>query len=595
MTRGGIWCEERLLWGRVVPGVLLRGWLPILFLLGCHPDAGVRPDEGPPDLPRLQVDWPPRASFQPSELRVSGKVTAGDGALVSLVVNDEAVPFGADGEFEAEPYAEPGIAIIGVRVEDDLGERAVDGRAVQVGPTRAPGLVIEDAIALQLGPEALDDDEADLDDFASIFEAVVEDPSFSQAIVGTTTTTSYYTLVITGFELDHATVDLAPTWGSLDLTTTIHGMEATFDADLVDLFPVSGSAWADRAILAMDLQISTTAGEVQVVPVGTTATLEGFGWECEWVPSWLEGLLEDSVRAQMEAELEAKAQEMIGTLMSEALEGFATDTTFGDRDQVRLSMEVSSAQVVPEGLLLWLDASVQAATLGVELPPHAGSLRTSDAPPALPIPTSQPFACAIDDDFLNQALFSFWSAGDLGAITMSGAELALMSGQALPPPLGPAREARLDVMLPPVVMPPTGELGLDLAIGELWMAIEREDGVTIAVSLNVRAPADLVGTEDGLSMVIDDRPAFIEVQAGMLESPPGLDPGDLASLFRLSTPGLLGQSSSLFPSFPAPEIPVGEMMDVDALSGVVMELEDVAATMDEGRWIVVTGRLAEGG
>jgi hypothetical protein len=166
-----------------------------------------------------------------------------------------------------------------------------------------------------------------------------------------------------------------------------------------------------------------------------------------------------------------------------------------------------------------------------------------------------------------------------------------MAGEALPAPLGPVDQATLDIGLPPVISPPKGDKQLDLSIGELVIGIEREDGVEIAVSINARAGADVAFVDEGMTMRLDDRPAQMTIHAGMLEWPEALDPGDLASLFRLSTPSLLGRSSSLLPAFPAPELPIGEMLDVAAVQDLVWELDDAQVAVEPTGWLVLQGRM----
>ncbi|MBW2255380.1 MAG: hypothetical protein JRI25_12395, partial [Deltaproteobacteria bacterium] len=158
------------------------------MLFGCTRDDNVVPDPVPeaPDLPVLTVHEPARGSFHASSVRVSGEVVPGTGTINSLEINDEAIPWTEQGAFETTLSPDPGMLLIGTRVEDDIGERAVDGRAVQVGPVHPPGKVVEDALGVQLGPEMLDDNAPDLDDMASITEAIIEDPAFEESMVGST-------------------------------------------------------------------------------------------------------------------------------------------------------------------------------------------------------------------------------------------------------------------------------------------------------------------------------------------------------------------------------------------------------------------------
>ena len=83
------------------------------------------------------------------------------------------------------------------------------------------------------------------------------------------------------------------------------------------------------------------------------------------------------------------------------------------------------------------------------------------------------------------------------------------------------------------------------------------------------------------------------LEIGVIQAPAGLDPGDLAALVRLMVPPLLGNASAFLPAFPTPELPVGDLLGVDALSGVSWSLQDPAIVLDGGGWLVLTGTMGE--
>lgn len=559
-------------------GVLLLGACSGDFVVTPDPDAGT----AAPDLPVLTVQSPARGSFHPETVRLAGEVAPGDGKLVSLTLNDGAIAFEGEGRFDHELDPEHGMLLLGLRAEDDLGERAVDGRAVQVGPVHAPGRTIDDAMWLQLGPELLDDDAGDLDDMAAISEALLADPSFTDALVGQTFEGTV-DITLTGLGLGGAAVDITPNAGVLWFDTTLEDVEATFTAG-----GVSGWMTAGAALLQMDLEVRAGAEGIMVEATWVDATIDDFRWGLD---IGLEDLFADTVRGMVEESLEEAARDKIATLVGETLSSFALDMTLGEGENLRLVLEPSSASIVAEGVLISMDAGLGAEVPpDFELPDHAGSLATDGVAPSLPIVTDKPFVAAIDDDFLNQALFAYWHAGLLGGFELSGLELAAMTGEPLEPPLGPVDRARLDLLLPPLLLPETSGMDLDVAVGELQLRLYREDGEEVSTSLNVRAGADLV-VGDGFSLAIDDRPSRMTVHAGMLAWPEVLDPGDLASLFRLATPSLLGRSSDLFPSFPAPALPIGALVDAEATEGLQWVAGDLRVSMTEGRWLLIEGRM----
>ncbi len=546
-----------------------------------------------PVLPTLEITAPARGSFHASTVRVEGTVSAGTGTLASLVVDESSVGWDARGAFESTLSPAPGLVLLGARLEDDLGERAVDGRAVQVGPTHAPGAMLTEVIGIQIGQALLDDDDDDLDDLAGITQAILTDASFGDALVGVELPGSYPInyLIVDALSIQGAEVEIRSWDGMLWLDLYLHDVAIDFTANVIGNSTVVGWATVQTATLQMDLSLDTAARGVVVDVEGVWVDLAGFAWGASALPEWIAKALADTVAEKIEESLEEQVQERVAGLIGDTLGAFALDTTFGDRDALGVKMEIARAEVWDEGLVLWMDASMRAIIPEFTPPPGAGSLATPGAPPTLPMNTSSPLVVVADDDFIDQVLFAFWLGGSLGGWDLDGAALTAMTGNPLPPPLGPVKRARMDMRLPPVVSAPQGEMDLDLGIGELHLQITREDDAVIEVSLNARAGADLTLGDGGISVQLDDRPAQMTIHAGMVRWPEALDPGDLSSLFRLSTPPLLGRSTSLFPAFPSPDIPVGAFVDLPAVGDLVWGMTDASVTVEPSGWVVLQGRM----
>jgi hypothetical protein len=134
-----------------------------------------------------------------------------------------------------------------------------------------------------------------------------------------------------------------------------------------------------------------------------------------------------------------------------------------------------------------------------------------------------------------------------------------------------------------------------MTVGELVLDITREDGVKTVASLNFSADADIsLDSEGSLVIELDDRPKYVHVEAGILQSPEGLDPGDLASLFRLMTPTLVGSLGDFLPAFGLPALPLDALGDVDALAGETLVPKDVELSQDSHGWFLLEGKLAAG-
>lgn len=544
----------------------------------------------PPVLPVLVVEAPARAAFVgggPVELR--GQGIAGDAPLSALTVNGAAVPLGADGRFSVVLDPAPGLLVLGARLEDSAGERAVDGRAVLHGEVRAPGEAIPGAAWVQLGPTVLDDDAPDRDDLAGIAEAVLGDPSLADALVGVPLPTSMAVLTPTDAAWGAVAVDLRPGDGWLQADLRLADLSVDVDVDEIigyEWLSTTATAWADAVEISLVLE---PAGGGTIAVREVTAALTGFGVAVDWFPDFLEddlaGWLEDSVQQAIIDE----AGPRVAALLEDFLAGFAVDTTFDTG--LSMAATMGAVEVATAGVRFSVDLAFS-APVGIPLPSGAGSLRTPGARPDFP--AGAPFAVLADDDAVNQLLFAFWASGALSGVSFDETALVALAGANLPPPLGPVSALSLDLGLPPVLSPPTvAGQDADLALGELRMGFSRTDGQEIAVSASVRTGGTVgIDGAGALAITLDQRPAQMVLEVGVLESPAGLDPGDVAALVRLLVPPLLGGAGAALPAFAVPTVDLGEISGLPALAGVELALAEPALRVEAGGWVVLDGVLA---
>jgi hypothetical protein len=569
-------------------------FLGLVLLAACasetRPSGGGAPvpvAPAPPVLPVLAVDAPPRAAFLGAgPVEVAGRGVAGDAPLTRLTVNGVEQPLGADGSFAAAQPLGPGLHIFGVRLEDAAGERAVDGRAVIVGEVREPGVSIPGAAWVQLGPALLDDDAPDRDDVAGIAEAVLADPALAGALVGVPLPTSMAVITPTAASWGAVAVDLVPGDGVLAAELSLAGLQVDVDVDDIigyEWLSTTATAWADAVELSLVLQ---PAGGARVEVTEVEAAVDGFAVAVDWFPDFLEDdlaiWLEDSVQQAIVDE----AGPRVAALLSDFLAGFAVDTTF--ETGISLSAEVAEVALAPEGLRFSVDVAFS-GPVGIALPVGAGSLRTPGPAPAFP--AGAPFTVLADDDTVNQLLFAFWASGAMSGLRFDEAGLIALAGANLPPPLGPVQALSLDLGLPPVLSPPTvAGQDADLSLGELRIGFLRTDGAETDVSASVRTGGTVGFDAAGaLALSLDQRPAQMVLEVGVVQSPPGLDPGDIAALVRLLVPPLLAGAGAALPAFEAPTVDLGAVSGLDALAGVELGLASPALRVDAGGWIVLEG------
>jgi hypothetical protein len=578
-------------------------WLALLIACGddprdstqTTPEEGQSVEESVDVLPVLSVDYPPRGAFQlAGSGTVQGTVQAGSAALTTVTVNGKQAAMADDGSFTIEIPLEPGIQLIGIRAEDAAGQRAVDGRAVYAGPVNQSGDWLSGALRFEIDSDILDDDDPEPDDIAALLEVLLEDPALLDLIVGITLEGSGFELTPTRVDLDSARVDLAAGDGVLEAEVQLNDVLMDFDVQgtgLLSWASTSGTAWIAAAQVGTDLTIVSSGGRIRTEAQWVEVDLVGYELTVDWFPdgleddlaNWTEGLLEDTITEVAGA--------LLGEGVSEALEGLVVDMKIAPG--LGIAASLGELEIVPDALRMVVDTRLDAVS-AFDLPPGAGALSTPGDPPEWPIAKGARIGVAVDDDFLNLLGFALWQAGPLSAIELPGVTVGGLSGEPIPPPLGPADSIEMGLYLPPVVSPPREAdlFDADVSVGEWRIKFNREDGEVIEFSVNLRAGLRaevLDGTE--LEVHLDNRPAAIDIEVGVLQSPEALDPGDLAALVRLMIPPLIGNSAELAPAIPIPTIPLGNLIDVDVVQDLELAISEPEMEFTEAGWLLLRADL----
>ena len=556
---------------------------------GDSEETGIPAPEQIEQLPVLSITSPKRAAFYPpGEVRIQGQATAGDAALDSLIANGIDINLEANGEFAQVLPVNVGLNLLGTRLVDLAGRRAVDGRSFYWGEAYSPGEFVEEGLRMRLGPELLDDDNPDLDDAATLVEIAAVDPSLADLLIGTTIEDENYTFVLTGFQIDDASVDITPNKAYVAIEADLY--DFWIDFDINDILGLSyldtiGSAWADTVTLYMDVALELSGGEVTSEATQVSTSLSGFGLTVDYFPDSLEGYLAGWVEDYIQEAAEDALRDQVGALLAGFVEGLSADTSLGDID---LYTTLNKVDIRSTGIRITADVASEGADLS-QLASNAGSPKTSSETPKWNALPDRPLAMAIDDDLLNQFFFSYWATGAMGGLEFSGTELALLSGAPIEAPLGPVSSAGIQLDLPPMVRKPTqDDMTTDMGIGELRFVVAREDGQIHDFSVSAWAGAVISLSNEGkISLDLVTRPKYIPMEVGVLDWDPDLDPGDLAALVRLMVPPLLGRASSLAPSFEVPPIPLGEALPLSSLEDLTLSLQDADFSFTEDNWVLL--------
>ncbi len=577
----------------------------LAFLAACEPDGAdsaqtesVQEDanEEPADVvPALAVNYPERASFvNTGSGTVFGKVERGTAAITEVSVNGQAALVAQDGSFALEMPWASGIQLLGIRAEDESGQRAVDGRSVYAGPVHAPGDWLPGVVRFEIDSDILDDDDEIPDDIASLLEIALEDPSLAELAVGQSFETMGLELTPTNLTFEDARVDLAAGEDLLEAEVRLNQLTVDFEVNgtgILFWFSTTGSAYIEAADLGADLSITSSAGRIRTEPLWLETELIGYELQLDWFPdsleddlaNWTEELLEDTV-TEMTAEV-------LREQVNNALNALVVDLALADGFDLAVSL--SDIALVPDAVRLVVDARLDSVS-NFALPEGAGSLLTAGEPPQWPLSNGARVGVAVDDDFLNLLGFAMWQSGMLRDVEIPGVVLSALAGDALPPPLGPAESVEMALELPPVVKPPKdGErFDADVSVGEWRIKFNREDGQVLDFSINLRSGLQaevLDGTE--LVVHLDNRPAFIDLEVGVIEWPEALDPGDLAALIRLIIPPLIGNSAEIAPAIPIPTIPLQNLVDLDVVEDMELVISQPQMSFSEEGWLQLQADL----
>ena len=561
--------------------------------------------------PRLRVDAPLHGLWAPGAVAVTveGQVVAGTSALSSLTLAGADIPFDADGRFSMEIPAQPGVNLVGLRVEDEDGGRAVDGRAFFHGEHHPPGTLLPGAAYAFLRADFLDDDEDDLDDVARLVEVLLADPAFLAAL-NVPVATEWVTVTPTAVTHEGAHVDLRPRApeqpedpedpGILGLVAVLQQPVLAFTAETAegdDTLSGDGRITATAARMQVDLALSVDAGAVQADVRFVEVALEGFAMQTDLVPDWLveSPAAADLVRSFLEDTIEEQVVDYVGALLQELLGALAFDLRLGEDFPVDFALRLEDLSVARDGLRLVLGASVTSPpAAGIHNGEVAGSFRTDSAPPPADFGAA-PVAFAVDDDLLNQLLFAFWHGGALSDVTFDETDLGELGAGDLPQVFLPLRRVLIDATLPLVLTKRTVEddFSFDLALGDMQVVVETQDDRTFGLFLSLRAGVRaFVADGDVLKLQADRRPPLVEVQAGCYAAPPAIDPASIAALIRLMVPPILATSNEGLPGFPVPAIPLSALLDVASFADKEMVFEDIAlGTLGpRGDFLLLEGR-----
>lgn len=562
------------------------------LLIGCSKNTDQMGDTGLSErdqLPQLVINTPSRGAFLVSdEVDVQGEAFSKATAVKRLVINGIDIQIEASGEFSQNLPVSVGLNLLGAHLENVAGKSAKDGRAFYWGPALYPGDIATESLRMRLGPDLLDDNDPDMDDLATLVELTATDDSLAQSLEGTTLSEENYEFVLTSLDIEGADADIDAKNGFLSMAIDLH--DFTMDFDINDIFGVDsfdtiGSAWADTVNLNLDVALSVSNGQVESTTNQAETTMSGFALTIDNFPDSLEDNLANWIQSYIQEAAAEALKEQAEALLVDFVESLSADINVGEVD---VFTTLNQVEIKKTGIRITADLSSEGGDLST-LAKNAGSPKTESDPPNWSTLPDQPLALAIDDDLLNQFFFSYWATGAMSGFEFSGTEMSLLAGGPIDAPLGPVANASLNFELPPMFRKTEqADMTGDIGFGELRLALTREDNLVQEFSINTWVGAVATLTDAGkIDFELESRPEQISTEIGVLESDPTLDPNELSALIEEMIPSLFDRASALAPSFEIPTIPLGDTLEIDALEGLELGLQNSTIALNTDSWLLL--------
>ncbi len=541
------------------------------------------------------------------EIVVSGEVSDNLGTVEWLRVNGAYMNVKPAGDsFTTTLPLEYGINFIVVEAADPFLNESLVARSVAWStkwyPLDPPSMEtdgVADGMILMFTQEALDDGDHDpehINDFATIFEIIMESMDLNQLVTNPIGEFAGCSYSIMNMQFADSDVSLTLINGGIHMVITLYDLSIDLEN--------SGQWWCvpnetitlASVSIASDILISMSGGEVQADAENTEVTIEDLSFSGP-----LLNLISGLITPFLETTFEFLISEQISSMIGELFGALAFDQIFelpaltegGTPNELQLKTEIAAIQFEPEFLRLAMDSLAYAVT---SLRPHEvlGSISYEGCGPSgqPSTPPQNPLKIAMHDDMLNELVFGAWDGGTLN-MTIDGESL----GDVDVSQYGITELAVTTDFLMPIVFNSCTDKGDVIQIGDLYLDasmklvgqdthfafwIQGEAPVQIVVKQNAEGENE-IGFE-----LVDLDPLYLEVviNEGPFE-------GDDQAIINLIKTTLLGEMLSSLTGglggFAIPEIDLSSVSP-DIPEGTAISV-DIADIFREYAYMILGGSL----
>ncbi len=548
--------------------------------------------------PTLDIDTPERGTFSTEvATTVSGTVSDPYTGIASLTVNGEPVTVESDGSFSADLANSFGLNVLETEAIDGDGNPTTDTRAVLAGAFLPYESAADDGIAARINQAGFDTLETLGEGLigGTDLAAVIPNPAFSTSsescidLIFDEVCITWYgiSLYVTNPYIGATDLELDPDAGGwLNATFTVYNPSIDWEADGTVLgigLGADGEIFADAITVDMDLQPYVSGGVLGVNVLYADVSSSGFTFDWDsWIydvmdffgldlSGLIQGFMEDAIEGAIQDEVPALVADAVGDLE------IATDLDI-EGTTYRFAATPSSVTVDDLGLTLGLGTTFTTSTWA-----HAttgpGSLWGDYTLPTYATGTPG-MQASLSLDFLNQALYAFWGGGLLDR-TLSEQDIGLDLGSLSTFLPFSSLSIVTEAMLPPVIVPGTGDALLDLQIGDLGLTLydgAPEDGdVVFQLYASIVTELDLDVVDGMLAPALGETTIWFDV---VVPSAGSEASGDAESLLGALVPMLLPSLTGGLGAVPIPDI-----------EGFTLAVDSIALDGAESGYVTINGDL----
>jgi hypothetical protein len=452
--------------------------------------------------PEIEIQFPSRAEIVTAQpgvpITIRGRVTDTVSPIGAVMVNGQMASVDASGGFTARMTPEWGINVIDANAADSAGntrsliqsfELASEYR--RAGPTQIVAGRIMDGIIAHLGQAALDDNNSDVDDLATIARLAVERLDINALIPDPVTTfnsdCSVLFVTIRGslrLYVDNVTfgrpiIDINAIPGGLRVRVEVPNIYVAMhtSGDVCDIgLGLSGSATASRVVVEGNVLVSAQNGVATVSMPQRNVQISGLRINLnlpsiiDWAVDGIINLFAGAIANRLESAFGDVIRDEIPRVIKGFLESIELGTSFALPAPLSLSLGVNARLGMlsfdSDGGDLGNDTTIYAA--GALSPEPAGGI-LQEVQTIPQFGSARALGVALGYDLVNQALYSLWYGGGLRfdldeaffpAQQMNGGQMI-------------NAQASLEALLPPVLAP-SGDPSwpVEVQVGDLKLDVD---------------------------------------------------------------------------------------------------------------------------